>query len=94
MRQLAAALLLSAAVDWPALLLDRAGVALAGLAVLALTIGRYHPRPARMRLPRPKPSPIIGADGKVDPRLLAQLDEYLGANHPTPLVGHAENREE
>lgn len=89
-RQLAALLFLSAAVDWPALVLDRAGVALAGFAVLSLTIGRYHPRPARMRLPKPQPSPIIGPDGRVDPRLMAQLEEYLGESHPTPLVPGAQ----
>lgn len=90
MRQLAALLFLSAAVDWPALVLDRAGVALAGLAVLSLTIGRYQPRPARMRLPKPKPSPIIGPDGRLDPRLLAELDEYLGEQRATPSVTGAQ----
>lgn len=79
MRLLAFAFLIWAAFDAPTWQLDRAGVALVGVAFMALSIGRYHPRPSRMTLPRPKPSPILDANGRVDPALLAQLDELSAA---------------
>jgi len=45
-RYLAATLLLTAALDWPILVLDRVGYAAAGFACLALAL---QPRPRRIR---------------------------------------------
>lgn len=53
MRTAAAILLTSAAIDWPALVLDRAGVALLGLAAIALALPRPRaPRPSLEQRPR------------------------------------------
>lgn len=57
MRTVAAVLLGSAAIDWPALVLDRAGVALLGLAAIALALPR--PRAARGRLEQKPRGPAI-----------------------------------
>jgi len=67
MRLLAATFLLSAAVDWPTLWLDRAGVALVGFACLALALPRV-PRS------RPAPHPFAGiARGAPTPDELDEL---------------------
>lgn len=63
MRYLAATFLASAALDWPAWLMDRAGVALLGIACLALAL---PPRPRRIR----RAAPIA-----VPPKIVALEDE-------------------
>lgn len=78
MRALAALLLCSAAIDWPALLLDRAGVALAGLAALALAL---PPAPRRRLLPpqRPKGPAIFDSLDELDPEASSAVERILAA---------------
>lgn len=60
MRALAAILLASAAADWPGLVLDRAGVALLGLAAIALSLPAGARRRGRaLEVPR---RPAIGGE--------------------------------
>lgn len=71
MRAAAAILLVSAAIDWPALVLDRAGVALLGLSALslALTSAARRPRPFA---PRPRGPAILEGLDKLEPDLRAE----------------------
>lgn len=70
MRVAAALLLASAAVDWPALVLDRAGVALLGLAALALALPAGPRRPSPFA-GRPRGAELAEALGPVEPELAA-----------------------
>lgn len=78
-RYLAFAFLAAAAVDWPTWLLDRAGVALVGVGLLALAL---PPRPRRIRRPAmPRvPARTVELDEEPDaavPALAARIGEYL-----------------
>lgn len=58
MRSVAALLLASAAIDWPAIVLDRQGVALMGLAALALSLPAM-PRRRKAAADRVQPPAIF-----------------------------------
>ncbi len=66
MRLLAFTFLVSAAIDWPAVWLDRAGAALVGLGFLALALPRG---------PRRRRAPLPFAAGLVPPAARDELDE-------------------
>jgi hypothetical protein len=68
MRLLAATFLLSAAVNWPTVWLDRAGVALVGFACLALALPR---------VPRSRPAPTPFAGGPFGAPAADDLDELM-----------------
>lgn len=84
MRAVAFLLLTYAAFDLPAWLLDRAGVALLGAAIAALTIGRYAPKPRAARFAVPKPPAILDENGRVDMSTLEPIPPELAAR----LAGH------
>ena len=82
MRGLAFALLVSAALDWPTWWLDRAGVALVGLAFAALAL---PPQPRRIRRPafRSVPPATIELDDEPEHELVdlpARISDYLQAS--------------
>ena len=82
-RLLAFALLVTAAFDWWAPFLDRAGVALLGLAFLALTVspgGFRVARPARMTLPPKRVALPEPAGDEIDD-LLARISGYGGMSN-------------
>lgn len=77
MRALAATLLASAALDWPAFLLDRAGVALLGVAFLALAL---PPRPRRIRRAAPiaVPPKVVDLADELDAPATSLADRLAG----------------
>lgn len=79
MRALAAILLGSAAIDWPTLALDRAGVALLGVAAIALSLPAAG-KPRVRVLERPARPAIFDDFEELEPELgsaAARVNEYL-----------------
>lgn len=94
MRALAFAILTWAAFDLPTWALDRAGLTLLGLAVIALTVGRYQPKPRRLPALRPKPPALLDRNGRIDESRLERVAEYLASITPTGAAPASENTEE
>lgn len=76
MRVVAAILLGSAAIDWPTLWLDRAGVALLGVAAIALTLPARG-RPGVRVLERPARPAIFDELDELEPELAAEADRVV-----------------
>jgi len=78
MRVVAAILLGSAAIDWPALVLDRPGVALLGLAALALALPAAPRRRARV-IEAPRGPAIFDELDELEPEATSVVERIIAA---------------
>lgn len=79
MRAAAATCFALAAFAWTPPYIDRVGLAALGMALLALSIGRYQPKPRRARFAKPKRPALLDRDGRVDESKVDPVESAMAA---------------